>query len=750
MNFKDSVSISIPLSNPTIKYGNGYKVVNVFLANSNESTTYSNVPDSSSDRAFFVQNFDSSSLDLRWYVEEPLNGAVYKGYEKLRKDRYISGFDVSIYKNNRDLIGEGNASDRSFIRKYTGISGNSFTYDIEDFSIRNYSVDIDLYDHFGNEHTATLITKNPEASAEILSYEDVGGVLDIRYSGSEDLEYLKVSNYSGLLESNFHECYTGSNNTVSVPLVPNLPNYLKIEPYDGFGYSKPISMSGYSLEEKKPFPFKLKIKSVKLNKKDGGRSVEFDMQANFESNPYVSAKYKVSTSGSMPDAEVGYEGDIYLDNGVFNNTELNIKNTGFNYTIDNQFTWQNSITLESLNNSDSNPSYAYWDNSNQEMSSLSLHDVRSGEMPVRGIFSMPINDPNSYDIKFRNGINFRGEYEKASSYLNSIGEMPAVILNESQANKLKTYSGAVGWVGLRKGNVGLLDQMFSENSINQNIFKSINFESQTTKVFNYQNKLDQYEEVNYISNNIGGNWAWVNSSGSHVYKYIQEDQYNPETYFKFNIEAESTISNDTTSIERNLFVLPVDLSKISGSINSETLSINYTMKDGDSVESINLYTGQTSDFIISEGNLSQQYLYEEDSTIDYTIDIENPPKYIKAEFEDFLGNTETIDINKIYHESQGENEVSELRFTTSLDQHLNISLNDLVGGSTRKVEARFPVDRELAPRVEFLIGYSGVTEEPEFISAMMIGSGMLSGADFVLDKVPSEVGYFMNVRSASI
>lgn len=747
MNFKESASISIPLSNPTIKHGNGYRVVNVFLANSNEEISYSNSPESSDDRAFFVQNFDQSALDLRWHVAEPFNGEIYKGYEKIRKDRYISGFDVTIYKNNRDLIGEGNASNRSFIRKYEGISGNSLKYDIEDFSIRNYSVDIDLYDHFGNEHTATLITKNPEPSAEILNYENVGGVLNIEYSGSEDLEYLKVSNYSGLLESNFHECYTGSNNIVSVPLIPNLPNYLKIEPYDGFGYSEPISMSGYSLEEKKSFPFKLKIKSIKLNKKDGGRSVEFDMQANFESNPYVSAKYRVSTSGTLMDAEVGYDGEIYLDNGEFNNTELNIKNTGFNYTIDNQFTWQNSITSESLNDSDSNPNYAYWDNNNQEMLSLSLHDVRSGEMPVRGIFSMPINEPNSYDIRFRNGINFRGEYEKASSYLKSIGEMPAVILNESQANKLKSYTNAVGWVGLRRGNVGLLNKMFSENSINQNIFKSIDFESQASKAFNYQNRKDEYEEINYISNDIGLNWGWVNSSGSHVYKYIQEEQYSPETYFKFKIEAESTISSDMTSIERKLFVMPVDLSRVSGSISSSTLSINYEMKDGDSVEAIKLHTGNSEDFIISDENLTQQYTYEEGSSINYTIDIKNPPKYIKAEFQDFLNNTETIDVNQIYYESQDQNEVSELRFTTAGSQSSSISLDDLVGGSTKKVEFRLPVDHELEPRIEFILGYSGNNEDPGFLNAMMVGPSTVSGVDFILDRVPPEAGYFMNVLS---
>ena len=71
---------------------------------------------------------------------------------------------------------------------------------------------------------ATFITKNPEASAEILNYEEVGGVLNIEYSGSEDLEYLKVSNYSGD-EYQMHECYTGQGGLVSASLIPNMPNY---------------------------------------------------------------------------------------------------------------------------------------------------------------------------------------------------------------------------------------------------------------------------------------------------------------------------------------------------------------------------------------------------------------------------------------------------------------------------------------------------------------------------------------------
>ena len=746
MNFKESSSVFIPLSDPVVQHGESYRVVSIFLTNSQERITHVNVPDSSSERAFFEQGFSDSSLNLMWYVGEPTNGGTYKEASKIVKDKYISGFDVTIYKNNRDLIGESAATDRAFIRKYTGIEGNSFQYPIENFSIRSYSIDIDTYDYFGNVNTATFITKNPAASAEILSYENVGGVLDISYEGSSDLEHLRVSNYSGLLESSFHESYTGSNGVVSVPLIPNLPNYFKIEPYDGFGYSEPISLSGYSLEEEKSFPFKLKIKSIKLNKKDGGRSVEFDMQANFENSPYVSAKYKVLTSGNITGAEIGYDDYLYLDSGEFNNTDLNIKNTGFNYTIDNEFTWQNSISSGALNLGDDEPEYAYWDSRSEEVKSISAYAVRSGEMPVNGMFSMPINEPNSYDIKFRSGINFKGEYEKASSYLNTIGEMPAVIINESQANKLKSYDGAVGWLGLRKGNVGLLDGLFSENQINQNIFRSVNFKDQASRVFSFENRARQTEEVNYIANDIGTDWAWVNSSGTQIYKYISGEQYNPETYFNFSIDAESTISNDSTSISRKLFVLPIDLSDISGSISGETLSVDYSMQDGDSVEYVNLHTGSSHDFEISQDNFAKQYIYEDEASFDYTVDKKNAPKYFKANFFDFLGNTDTVDINKIYYETLGENEVSELTFSTT-SQTTSFSLDGLVGQTSKKAEVDFMMNHNTGPTIEFSMNYTGNTEEPEFINAMIFGQPTTSGACFLLDRVPPENGYYLNVLS---
>ena len=59
-----------------------------------------------------------------------------------------------------------------------------------------------------------------------------------------------------------HECYTGQGGFVSVPLIPNIPNYLKLEPYDGFTF-EPIDMFGYSLEYKKSYDFNLDIKSIK-------------------------------------------------------------------------------------------------------------------------------------------------------------------------------------------------------------------------------------------------------------------------------------------------------------------------------------------------------------------------------------------------------------------------------------------------------------------------------------------------------
>lgn len=746
MNFKDSSSISIPLVDPILKNGNGYKVAGVFLANAIEGVEYKNLPDSSNDRAFFEQRFDSPSLDLRWHVQEPINGEVYKEASKIKQDKYISGFDVTIYKNNRDLIGESVAVDRAFIRKYTGIETNQFNYPIEDLSIRSYSVDIDLYDHFGNTHTATFITKNPEASAEILSYEEVGGVLNIEYSGSEDLEYLKVSNYSGDAEYQMHECYTGQNGTVSIPLIPNMPNYLKIEPYDGFGYSKPIDMSGYSLEYKKSYDFNLDIKSVKLNKKEGGRAVEFDMRANFENNPYVSAKYEVLTSGSITGAELGYDDFIYLDYGEFNNTLLNSNNTGFNYTIDNEFTWQNSINTGILTSGDNDPSYAYWDSSDMSVKSLSLYDIRSGEMPVRGIFTMPANEPNSYNIKFRSGINFNGEYEKAASFLNTIGEMPAVIINESQANIIKSYENVVGWIGLRRNKVAVLDGLFSENQVNQNLLNSLDYNNQESKVFSTKNKAGETEEINYISNDIGVNWAWVNSSGTHIYKYVESNQYNPEKYFKFKINAESTISDDSFEMERNLFVLPIDMSRIETTVSGEVLSIDYQMKEGDSVERVDLHTGDNRDFIPSEDNLVQQYEYDEDSSFDYTVDKNNPPEYFKANFFDFIGTTDSIDINQMYYETLGENNVTGIYFSTT-SQATTLLLDEAYDNSERFVDVKFNLNHNNSPDIEYSIQYTGTTAEPEFLNSMVLGLPTVSGVSFLLDKVPPEPDYLIRVLS---
>ena len=746
MNFSESSSISIPLVDPVLRNGNGYKVAGVFLANAIEDVEYKNLPSSSSERAFFEQRFDSPSLDLRWYVEEPINGEVYKEESKIKQDKYISGFNITIYKNNRDLIGESVAVDRALVRKYTGIETNKFNYAIEDLSIRSYSVDIDLYDHFGNTHTATFITKNPEATAEILSYEEVGGVLNIEYSGSEDLEYLKVSNYSGDAEYQMHECYTGQNGFVSVPLIPNMPNYLKIEPYDGFGYSEPIDMSGYSLEYKKSYDFNLDIKSVKLNKKDGGRAIEFDMQANFENNPYVSAKYEVLTSGSITGAELGYDDFIYLDYGEFNNTLLNENNTGFNYTIDNEFTWQNSINTGILSSGDNNPSYAYWDSSDMSVKSLSLYDVRSGEMPVRGVFTMPVNEPNSYDIKFRSGINFGREYEKAASFLKTIGEMPAVIINESQANILKSYQDAVGWIGLRRNKVGVLDGLFSENQLNQNLLSSLDYNNQVGKAFSVKNKAGETEEVNYLSNDIGANWAWTNPDGTQIYKYIQSGQYEPEIYFKFKINAESKISNDSFELEKDLFVMPIDMSRVNTTVSGEVLSIDYTMKEGDSVQRVDLHTGDSQGFTPSEDNLAGQYEYNEGTSFDYTVNKNNVPEYFKANFFDFMGTTDTVDINQMYYETLGENNVSGIHFSTS-SQATTLLLDKAYNDSEKIVDLKFNLNHNSIPDIEYSIQYTGATAQPEFINAMVLGLPTISGVSFLLDKVPPEPDYLIRVLS---
>jgi hypothetical protein len=199
-------------------------------------------------------------------------------------------------------------------------------------------------------------------------------------------------------------------------------------------------------------------------------------------------------------------------------------------------------------------------------------------------------------------------------------------------------------------------------------------------------------------------------------------------------------------MERNLFVLHIDMSRIETTISGEVLSIDYQMKEGDSVERVDLHTGDNQDFIPSQDNLVQQYEYDEGSSFDYTVDKNNPPEYFKANFFDFIGTTDTVDINQMYYETLGENNVSGIYFSTS-SQATTLLLDKAYDNSEKIVDLKFNLNHNSIPDIEYSIQYTGATAQPEFINAMVLGMPTISGVGFLLDKVPPEPDYLIRVLS---
>ena len=162
-----------------------------------------------------------------------------------------------------------------------------------------------------------------------------------------------------------------------------------------------------------------------------------------------------------------------------------------------------------------------------------MQEIESGLCPVEGVFSMPIDDPNSDEIIFQSGPNFSQKYEKASTYLREVNQMPAVILTKAQLNKIKEFESVKGWIGLRRKDVGCLEKLFS-SKVQNDIFDEIDFDAEGAPSGYLDKDGDQRF---FLSNDVGENWAWVNSSGNHIYKYAgSSGYYNQEGQVNIQLE----------------------------------------------------------------------------------------------------------------------------------------------------------------------------------------------------------------------
>ena len=841
MSFSDSSLVTIPLSNPKIRYGNTFRISNIYLTSSDQVQFYQSVPSDSDNISVFKQDFSDQYLDFSWNVVDPSNGFIYTNASDLINNQYISGFDISIYQNSGQLDGLSVVTGRTKIFEKKGIKGNNFSYEITGGrSGRNYSLDVLLTDFTGNQSSGILTSKNPEAQFVTLSTGIATGFFQLNYSGIEDSFGNSTSNglagvdlytYTGLTsgQSGFFSQGSGYFNTskragsgfngfAEVELSPGLDNYVAMIARDQYGtgsisgffqpqvYATGIGFSGFSgkLDAPRLIEYPIRINPITGYRISGGNALYYSFSANYNTgSSLLYTSYGITGTGITTGSVSGYTGSIFLDSGILYDTSYNEYSTGFQYVYDNSLSLQSGLftgttidtqlyTGSGITGSGTIGSgagdywkmdspkytgtvsgtmtggdyfYAYFDSSDNRIGCVSAVEVSGGVSPVEGIYSMPLDSPNSYNIKYREGANFSKGYEQASAYLNSLGEMPAVVVNNSQWEKIKSINTGVGWIGLRRDKVSLLSGLFSEDFKNQAFFLNTEFGSAVTSGFQTINATGGVEENKLIVNDVGPRWAWVNGSGTHIYKYAgsgYEKVRSSEILLEVKRSSDDYVITGTSvaagapkpelenlaalipNAEGNTVQFTYNLKDIYYSeSNNDALSSGSLLSRNYDIMKMRLYTGSGSSFPIEESNLFStnsstssfdgDLLYQ--TSITYSGDItEAQPNYFKLAPYDSLSSgiiAETgIDV-AIKLESQSIIKSLDAQFYTP----------------STTVDVDFPfLSQSNSPNVTQTLAYTGTLGPPTYIGVMLGGPTNASGASFRLTAAPSATGYVLYIE----
>ena len=597
----------------------------------------------------------------------------------------------------------------------------------------------------------------------------------------------------------------GSNGSVAIELEPGQINYIMQVSQDQYStgsqsgfyspivYATGIGFSGASGDLTAPLPIYYMPQTTNLTgyRISGGNAYYYTFDVNYPTgSDLLNAVYEVTGSGLTSGAESGYTGQIFLDKGLLYNVDYGAHNTGTQYFYDNSldlqsglFTgittqmqtvtgvgfsgsglfgigagayWKDSCPIYEayeLSGSGGFYGYGYFDATSNEFGCASFTEVASGIVKMPGMFSMPKDDPNSYEIKFRSGENFRGSYERGAAFLNEIGEMPAVIVNPSQFNKIRSMDVPSGWVGLRRGKVGLLTGLFSENSINQELFNSTNFLTGESRDISVVNSLGVGESSEIRIGDVGSGWAWTNASGTHIYK-LAGTGYEKVREAHIGIELSKVSDGEILNRKNFTAIAPApDISSLtfSGSALDSSIHISYTFKNSyysETVSSppltpnyninrVNLYTGASPGFSIAESNLYTGY---SDSIaiqegISYSQDLnEGVPGYFKlVPYDDIGSGVET------------GNQVE--FFVKATNQSIVISLDPQFYGTSSDVNVVFPMHSPYShPNVTQTLSYTGTLGPPTYIGGMLNGAPTASGAEILLTAPPSATGYVLYVE----
>lgn len=793
MSFSDSKKVSIPKADPITKYGKTFQIANIYLTHSEYAREASVVPEFHTLLSTHHQNFQGEELNVHWNLLEPREGLVYNRQDIVRNS-YISGFNVSIYENLDEEKRKNVKGNRNKIFEATGLSDNSLSYYITgDRKIRNYSVDVEVVDFLGNKSSGIFTTKNPPPEYTIVSEKLESGILTINYEGLKDVNGNDISNNLQRIDLyHFTGLTDGITGTVSqedsyintaVRSVVGLNNTISLELYPGeINYLMPIGVDQFSTGANNNFyldkSYLPNISSLYGQRISGGNAYYFTFDKNYSAeSEFVEACYGLTGEGETSKPVYGYNDIIYLDSGVLDSETYYGTNEQNTYIFDNSLSFKDKFyTGEIFTQTGSgftgyqgsgagelwslyHPIYEYNYKDFTDIYNHGFYNSQSKtfecaepqiDNQIVGTYSMPKDNPNSYDIKFRQGEEFSKTLEESASYLNEIGEMPAVILNPYQLELIKNMNQGNGWVGLRRNKVGMLSGVFSERFLNDEVFKEIDFQQESERSIRAVNSESKIEHGTITSNNVGYHWCWTNSNGSHIYKYAGSG-YEKVREANLTIDLKNKIRGNIIATYKSTAVSPLmQFSGVSIDTDSQTFQASYSFVDSFyneeeqqgylannyNVESIYLYGSEQDEFEISEDNLLQVFNQEEASiqdTISYAYDGKGDShKYIKMIPYDVIGS------GLIYEDD----------FTLTKSQQTNIfNLDEAKDNNRNYISGSFKYQHNNVPDLTFGVYYSGDPANFTNINTTVSGSPSIDGVVFFLSSVPNEYGYSLHVNS---
>ena len=389
MSFTDSSPITIPLSDPVVQYGNGFRIANIYLTSSSEPQTSYNLASSYTDPSVYQQNFQTKYLNLSWNVISPTNGYTYTEGPEMQKSPLISGFNIDIYKNSGDLTGLNVIGNRSKVFSSSGIEGNSFLYEISgEEGHRNYSVDVTLVDFTGNISSGLLTSQNPNPAFALLYTGVSKGIFVSTYSGltgrmgrdiSNGFKGVNLYNVTGLSSGSsglfvegedFAESYarisTGSEDSVSIELSPGVDNYVAAIGTDQYGTGSTQGFYNWESGASGIFNIPWLINyTVEISPITGysvleGSGLYYSFTGNYNTgSSLIETCYGITGTGEITGAVSGYTGEIFLDSGVLFDASYNqygalansydgAINAGQQYVYDNSLSLQSGLHFLSI------------------------------------------------------------------------------------------------------------------------------------------------------------------------------------------------------------------------------------------------------------------------------------------------------------------------------------------------------------------------------------------------------------------